>query len=85
MADADADADAGEEGSRRDSSGVATGIGKQETASAADAHAEGSKEAAAAAAAAGGDDALLLPDGPSLFGERPIDRCVRCGGRCGVI
>lgn len=80
MADADADADAGEEGSRRDSSGVATGIGKQETASAADAHAEGSKEAAAAAAA-GGDDALLLPDGPSLFGERPIDRCVRC---CGV-
>lgn len=59
----DADADAGDEGPPRDRY---SSSGDQETASA-DEDADGREPKAA------GDDALL-PDGPALFGERPIDR-----------
>lgn len=72
-ADGDADADGGEEGSRQGSDRArpardSSGNGDQETAST-DVDADGKDTSAAA----GGDDALL-PDGPAMFGERPIDR-----------
>ena len=38
---------------------------------------DGKEEQAAGAASKGGDD--ILPDGPALFGERPSNRCARCG------